>query len=100
MIITKKKIFDKYPEILSIDELNSLNLEFSQQVKDENFKSTNHALKYAIKIIKDNKKEFVLYTLCDSENSDDLIYFKGNHICNRIGIWEIIKSKYFEAQNV
>lgn len=98
--LTDQKIFDSYPEELTIDEFENIDWNFCKTVKDENFdnknglSSTQNACKFAMDFIKKHKGRLVLYTLLDGEQ--DVIYLKGNHLVNRIGVWQITKNKEFE----
>ncbi len=99
-IITEEKIYDKYPNQLTIDQFDSINWDFQQEFRDENYdskngkSSTQNACDSVIKFVIRNNNQYVIYTLIDGENN--MIYSKGNHICNRIGVWQVVKNMRFE----
>ena len=45
-----------------------------------------------------NFDEYILYTQCDSEISDDVVYVKGNRWVNRTGVYAIIRKNQEEEK--
>ena len=99
-IITEEKIYEKYPNQLTTDEFDSINWDFEQEFRDENYDSSNNksstenACNAVIKFVIKNNNQYVIYTMIDGDN--DMIYSKGNHYSNRIGIWQVVKNMRFE----
>jgi len=107
----------EYPEILTAEQFDSIGWNFTKDVKDEyfdssnNHSSTSNAAKYVWDLCKmlthetsdeDEDNPYVIYTMCDPEGEyrikgsdedwDDYpIYLKGFHLVNRIGVWVIVK---------
>ncbi len=99
-IITEEKIYEKYPNQLTIDQFDSINWDFQQEFRDENYdcingkSSTENACNAVIKFVIKNNNQYVIYTLIDGQHN--MIYSKGNHFCNRIGTWQVVKNMRYE----
>lgn len=93
--ITKPEIFEKYPEQLTFDQFDDMVWDFEKQFGLNDDRSCRDICLSVFDYMKKRDGTYVLYTQIDGD-SGDRVYSKGHHLCNRTGIWWVVKSKEIE----
>ena len=96
--LTKPEILEKYPEELTFDEFDSIKWDFEKEFGLYDDRPNGSICLSVFNYMKKRDRTYVLYTQVDGD-SGDRIYSRGHHLCNRTGIWWVVKSKEFENRN-
>jgi len=96
--ITKPEIFDKYPCTLTFDEFDDIVWDFEKQFGLDDDRSLRDICQSVFDFMQKRDGTYVLYTQVDGDDGDR-IYSRGHHLCNRTGIWWVVKRKDFENRN-
>ena len=113
---------EDYPEILSWDQFDSIDWKFTKDVKEEYFDApTSTAAEFVLqlhsmlnKCVDDQDLDdegYVIYTMVDPDGKyrvkgsndewDDYpVYSRDYHLCNRTGVWVIVKHDKPESIDV